>query len=31
MIQPHNISYNENGLPEYKIACCLLKEEISGG
>ena len=31
MIQPHNISYNEQGEPEYKIACCLLKEEISGG
>jgi len=31
MIQPHNISYDEDGRPEYKIACCLLKEEISGG
>ncbi len=31
MIQPHNISYDGEGLPEYKIACCLLKEEISGG
>ena len=30
LIQPHNISYDEKGLPEYKIACCLLKEEISG-
>ena len=29
MIQPHNISYNEEGGVEYKIACCLLKEEIS--
>jgi MoaA/NifB/PqqE/SkfB family radical SAM enzyme len=28
MIQPHNISYDEKGRPEYKIACCLLKEEI---
>ena len=31
MIQPHNISYDEDGRPEYKIACCLLKEEISAG
>jgi MoaA/NifB/PqqE/SkfB family radical SAM enzyme len=31
LIQPHNISYDEEGVPEYKIACCLLKEEISGG
>jgi MoaA/NifB/PqqE/SkfB family radical SAM enzyme len=31
MIQPLNISYDEMGQPEYKIACCLLKEEISGG
>jgi len=28
MIQPHNISCDEKGRPEYKIACCLLKEEI---
>ncbi len=28
MIQPHNITYGEEGLPEYKIACCLLKKEI---
>ena len=31
MIQPHNISYDGEGVPEYKIACCLLKEEIRGG
>jgi MoaA/NifB/PqqE/SkfB family radical SAM enzyme len=31
MIQPHNIIYDSEGRPEYKIACCLLKEEISGG
>jgi MoaA/NifB/PqqE/SkfB family radical SAM enzyme len=30
LIQPRNIDYDENGIPEYKIACCLLKEEISG-
>jgi len=28
LIQPENITYQSNGLPEYKIACCLLKEEI---
>jgi MoaA/NifB/PqqE/SkfB family radical SAM enzyme len=31
MIQPHNISYDEKGRPEHKIACCLLKEEIKPG
>jgi len=31
MIQPYHISYGEEGVPEYKIACCLLKEEINGG
>ena len=30
MIQPRNISYDESGVPEYKIACCLLKEEVRG-
>jgi MoaA/NifB/PqqE/SkfB family radical SAM enzyme len=29
LIQPDNLCYNEAGLPQYKIACCLLKEEIS--
>jgi MoaA/NifB/PqqE/SkfB family radical SAM enzyme len=28
LIQPQNLSYNSQGRPEYKIACCLLKEEI---
>lgn len=28
LIQPENLSYKSNGTPEYKIACCLLKEEI---
>ncbi|MFH2044924.1 MAG: radical SAM protein [Pseudomonadota bacterium] len=28
LIQPGNLSYKENGSSEYKIACCLLKEEI---
>ena len=29
LIQPYNIRYNIDGSPAYKIACCLLKEEIS--
>jgi MoaA/NifB/PqqE/SkfB family radical SAM enzyme len=29
LIQPANISYDNVGKPEYKIACCLLKEEIT--
>ncbi|MDL1967179.1 MAG: radical SAM protein [Deltaproteobacteria bacterium] len=29
LIQPENLRYKSNGTPEYKIACCLLKEEIS--
>jgi MoaA/NifB/PqqE/SkfB family radical SAM enzyme len=29
LIQPDNLSYTVGGVPEYKIACCLLKEEIS--
>mmetsp|Transcript_6367 Transcript_6367/g.3606 ORF Transcript_6367/g.3606 Transcript_6367/m.3606 type:complete len:329 (-) Transcript_6367:38-1024(-) len=28
LIQPGNIVYKEDGLPEYKIACCMLKEEL---
>ncbi len=28
MIQPQNITYDDQGVPEYKIACCLLKEEL---
>lgn len=28
LIQPDNLSYSSNGVPEYKIACCMLKEEI---
>lgn len=30
LIQPQNLSYTVDGVPEYKIACCLLKEEVSG-
>ena len=29
IIQPANISYAADGRPRHKIACCLLKEEIS--
>ncbi len=28
LIQPDNLEYNEEGRPLYRIACCLLKEEI---
>lgn len=30
LIQPGNLVYDENDRPEYRIACCLLKEEIIG-
>lgn len=29
MIQPGNITYNEDGTPRKRIACCMLKEEIA--
>lgn len=29
LIQPGNLEYNSDGTPCYKIACCMLKEEIS--
>ncbi|MCP4109737.1 MAG: radical SAM protein [Desulfobacteraceae bacterium] len=28
LIQPYNLIYRNDGTPEYKIACCMLKEEI---
>lgn len=28
LVQPDNLIYTDSGLPQYKIACCLLKEEI---
>lgn len=28
LIQPDNLAYRADGTPAYKIACCLLKEEI---
>ena len=30
LIQPGNLSYNSSGTPEYRVACCMLKEEIKG-
>ena len=29
LIQPGNLSYDRLGRPKYRIACCLLKEEIT--
>jgi MoaA/NifB/PqqE/SkfB family radical SAM enzyme len=29
LIQPNNLSYDDAGRPEYKIACCMLKEEVA--
>jgi Fe-coproporphyrin III synthase len=31
LIQPHNLTATAAGVPEYKIACCLLKEEVLTG
>ncbi len=28
IVQPDNIGYDENGAPEYRVACCMLKEEV---
>ena len=28
LIQPDNLTFTAAGVPEYKIACCLLKEEV---
>ncbi len=28
LIQPENIAYRADGTPKFKIACCMLKEEI---
>ena len=29
LIQPGNLIYDKKGTPEYKIACCMFKQEIS--
>ena len=29
LIQPDNLVYDTDGTPKYKIACCMLKQEIS--
>ena len=31
LIQPGNLGYDKQGRPKYKIACCLLKQEINPG
>jgi hypothetical protein len=31
LLQPDNLIYRDDGSPEYRIACCMLKEEISAG
>ena len=28
LIQPDNLEYDADGNPRYRIACCLLKEEL---
>jgi Fe-coproporphyrin III synthase len=30
LLQPGNLIYKDDGSPEYRIACCMLKKEISG-
>jgi MoaA/NifB/PqqE/SkfB family radical SAM enzyme len=30
IIQPENLSYHFDGSPRFKIACCMLKEEVNG-
>jgi hypothetical protein len=30
LVQAGNLTYGKDGSPEYKIACCLLKEEVPG-
>ena len=29
IIQPGNLTYRDDGTPKYKIACCMLKEELN--
>ena len=30
LVQPGNLDFDKQGRPKYKIACCLLKEEVKG-
>ncbi len=30
LVQPENLQYGNGGEPEYRIACCMLKQEIEG-
>lgn len=30
LVQPGNLSYHDDGTTEYRVGCCLLKEEIRG-
>jgi len=31
LLQPDTISYDDQGRPEHRISCCLLKQEILPG
>lgn len=31
LVQPSNLVYKADGTPDYRIACCMLKEEIRSG
>lgn len=31
LIQPHNLAYDEKRDPLYRVACCMLKEEVKPG
>ncbi len=28
LIQPENLRYDQDGMPSYKVACCMLKQEV---
>jgi MoaA/NifB/PqqE/SkfB family radical SAM enzyme len=30
LLQPDNLPYDDEGKPQYKVSCCLLKQEIKG-
>lgn len=29
IVQPENLAYKKDGTPEYRVACCMLKQEIT--